>query len=74
MGPAYFVLSVSGTVIALGLMIEQVQLKQPESCMWWFANGVWSVGGTMAVGLVGEYMNTVGITQEYFASKMSNGH
>ena len=57
MGPVYFVVSVLGTVITLGLMIQKVELRQPESCMWWFANSFWSTGGAMAVGLVGQYMN-----------------
>ena len=58
MGPVYFVVSVLGTVITLSLMIQKVELRQPESCMWWFTNSFWSTGGAMAVGLVGQYINT----------------
>jgi len=59
MGLVYFVSSVAGTVTSLGLMIQKVQLKQPESCKWWFGNGFWSAGGAMSIGLLGQYVKTV---------------
>ena len=59
LSPVYFVSSVAGTVVSLGLMIQKVELKQPESCMWWFGNGFWSAGGAMAIGLLGQYVSTV---------------
>ena len=58
MGPVYFVSSVAGTVMSLGLMIHKVQLERPESCMWWFGNGFWGAGGAVAIGLFGHYMKT----------------
>ena len=67
MGPVYFVSSVAGTTMSLGLMIHRVQLERPESCMWWFGNGFWSAGGAMAIGLFGQYMNTVGVMQKSLA-------
>ncbi|KAM0803201.1 UbiA prenyltransferase family-domain-containing protein [Usnea florida] len=65
MGPVYFVSSVVGTVMSLGLMIQKVQLERPESCMWWFGNGFWSAGGAMSIGLFGQYMSKIGIMQKY---------
>lgn len=60
MGLAYFVSSVAGTVIAMGVMIQQVELERTESCLWWFGNGFWSAGFAMAIGLAGQYINNVG--------------
>ena len=40
--------------IALGTMIWRVDLKQPDHCWWWFANGTWLVGGSMIAGLVSQ--------------------
>ena len=65
-GTIYFISSVIGTVTNLGLMIYKVQLQQPESCMWWFGNGFWSAGGAMAIGLLGQYMNAVGVMPDVF--------
>ena len=61
MGPLYFVSSVAGTIMTLGLMIHKVQLERPESCGWWFENGLWSAEAAMAIGLFGQYVNNVGV-------------
>ena len=74
MGSIYFVSSVAGTVMSLGLMIHKVQLKRPESCMWWFGNGFWSAGGAMAIGLIGQYMNTVGVLQKPLSNGTNRPH
>ncbi|CAD6575409.1 MAG: hypothetical protein ASARMPRED_007219 [Alectoria sarmentosa] len=62
LSPVYFVSSVAGTVVSLGLMIQKVELKQPESCMWWFGNGFWSAGGAMAIGLLGQFSGAIVVT------------
>ena len=40
--------------VSLGIMIWRVDLKQPDHCWWWFANGTWLVGGSMIAGLVSQ--------------------
>lgn len=65
MGPVYFVSSVGGSIMTLSLMIHRVQLERPESCRWWFENGLWSAEAAMAIGPFGEYMNKVGVMQKF---------
>lgn len=52
----YFVMCCGGTSIALASMIGLVDLAEPTSCWWWFTWQFWFVGGSMVVGLVGEYL------------------
>ena len=54
MGSAYFVGS-CGAGVSLATMIWRVDLKRPSECMWWFKHGTWFVGGSITLGLVGEY-------------------
>lgn len=53
---SYFSITCAGTAIALVYMISAVDLNQPAECMWWFKNGCWLVGSTIAGGLVKEYL------------------
>ncbi|KAL2048483.1 hypothetical protein N7G274_000395 [Stereocaulon virgatum] len=53
-GPAYFIGTCFGVAVSLGVMIRQVDLRQPSECWWWFANGTWFVGGSILVGFLGE--------------------
>ena len=40
-------------------MIVLVDLGDPPSCAWWFGWGFWFVGGSVAVGLFGTYVERV---------------
>ncbi|KAF4552925.1 4-hydroxybenzoate polyprenyltransferase-like protein [Elsinoe fawcettii] len=53
----YFSLSCGGTAVALLSMIGLVNLKEPASCAWWFRSNFWLVGGSMAAGLLAEYLH-----------------
>ena len=53
----YHFIAVGGTAVSLGLMILQVDLKSSQSCWWWFSNGFWYAGGSIAGGLLMEYMS-----------------
>ena len=55
-GPVFFVGSCGSAVVALGVMIWRVRLKEVANCWWWFRKGVWFTGGGIAVGMLGEYV------------------
>ena len=52
----YYVIAVGGATTALGLMIAKVDLRSSQSCWWWFGNGFWFAGGSIAGGLLAEYL------------------
>ena len=56
MGTMYYLVATGGAMMSLGLMIAKVDLKNPESCWWWFGNGFWFAGGSIAGGLLMEYL------------------
>lgn len=56
MGVTYYLITVGGSVMSLGSMIARVELKNSESCWWWFGNGFWFAGGSIAGGLMLEYL------------------
>ena len=56
MGMIYYLVTVGGSVLSLGLMIARVDLKNSQSCWWWFGNGFWFAGGSIAGGLLLEYL------------------
>ena len=60
MGYAYYLIAVGGSITSLGLMIAMVELKNSESCWWWFGNGFWYAGGSITAGLLVEYILSVG--------------
>lgn len=41
--------------MSVGIMIGTVNLQSPSSCWWWFQNGCWLTGGSVALGCCGEY-------------------
>jgi 4-hydroxybenzoate polyprenyltransferase len=55
MGPAFFIGSCGGAAVTLGTMIWRVKLKDVTNCWWWFVNGCWITGGSISIGLLGEY-------------------
>jgi 4-hydroxybenzoate polyprenyltransferase len=54
--PLFHMIAVGGSVSSLGVMIQRVELKRTESCWWWFGNGFWYAGGSIAAGLLAEYV------------------
>ncbi|KAL8730885.1 MAG: hypothetical protein Q9166_003812 [cf. Caloplaca sp. 2 TL-2023] len=56
MSMLYFIIAVGGAITSLGLLVAKVDLKSSESCWWWFSNGFWSAGGSIAGGLFVEYL------------------
>ena len=55
-GPIFFVGSCGSATAALGLMIWKVNLKEVNSCWWWFKYGAWFTGGGITAGLLGDYL------------------
>lgn len=55
LGYAYFCLSSFGAIWSLSMMISQVDLRHPASCVWCFSNGFKYAGTAIASGLVVEY-------------------
>lgn len=55
-GPAFFVGSCGGAALTLGWMIRRVRLESVRDCWWWFVNGCWITGGTIAAGLGVDYV------------------
>lgn len=48
---------VGAAVIFLGMMIARVDLRDSQSCWYWFSNGFWFAGGFISTGLFMEYMH-----------------
>ena len=55
-GPVFFVGSCGGAIATLATMIYRVRLKEVRNCWWWFKNGCWLTGGSIAAGLLGDYL------------------
>lgn len=56
-GPLYFALACGGTAVLLVWMLLSLDLESPESCSWWYRNGLWVVGVCIGEGLVAEYLS-----------------
>jgi 4-hydroxybenzoate polyprenyltransferase len=56
MAMLYYVISVGGTTVCLGLMVAYVDLRSSQSCWWWFSKGFWYAGGSIMGGLLSEYI------------------
>ena len=52
----YFGSTCLGTTLILGTMIRSVNLNDPKDCIWWFKNGCFSTGVTIASGFLIEYV------------------
>lgn len=52
----YFTITCGGALTTLEYMIWSVDLGKPEECWWWFNNGCWFTGGTIASGFMLEYL------------------
>lgn len=53
---AYYLVGCGGCLSSLGLMIANVDLKNPQSCWWWFRYGFWLAGGSITGGLLTQYI------------------
>ncbi|EEA21108.1 hypothetical protein TMatcc_001113 [Talaromyces marneffei ATCC 18224] len=51
----YYLICCLGTACSLGTMLIKVDLRQPDSCAWWFGPGARLVAGCLVCGLFGEY-------------------
>lgn len=58
MSATYFTLACGGTAGSMVWMLTTIDLKRPEQCMWWFKNGCWLVGLSIAAGLGCEALNS----------------
>ncbi|AEO60785.1 hypothetical protein MYCTH_2096317 [Thermothelomyces thermophilus ATCC 42464] len=56
MAPPYYLFTLGGCLASLGTMVHRVDLKEPASCWWWFRYSFWLAGGSIAAGLVSEYL------------------
>ncbi|KAI3325299.1 UbiA-domain-containing protein [Xylariaceae sp. AK1471] len=56
MGWQYYIIAAGGSALSLGAMIAHVELKDSASCWWWFRYGFWLAGGSIAGGLLSEYL------------------
>ncbi|KAI1499598.1 UbiA prenyltransferase family-domain-containing protein [Biscogniauxia marginata] len=56
MGIQFSLIAGGGSALSLGAMIANVKLKDSGSCWWWFRYGFWLAGGSIAVGLLSEYV------------------
>lgn len=59
LGTSYYLFSVSGSSVSLGLIVWYVELQDSRSCWWWFSNGSWWTGDTIMIGLLVEYLKQV---------------
>ena len=60
-GPIYFVGACGFSGVSLMVMIRRAVLTDASSCGWWFRNGLWFVGGSLTLGLLGEYSSRLGL-------------
>jgi 4-hydroxybenzoate polyprenyltransferase len=56
MSTVYFVVGCSGSAVSVAAMIYFVDLSVPASCARWFKLGFCFVGGSMAGGFLGQYL------------------
>ncbi|KAI1390545.1 UbiA prenyltransferase [Hypoxylon trugodes] len=56
MGIPFHAMAGGGSLLSLGAMIANVELKDSASCWWWFRYGFWLAGGAIAGGLLSEYV------------------
>ncbi|MCJ1330080.1 hypothetical protein MMC10_006761 [Thelotrema lepadinum] len=64
----YYLVAVGGATGSLASMITLVELKNSESCWWWFGNGFWYAGCSIAGGLLLEYVVLVTPMPEWIGS------
>ena len=55
-GTVFYLVGVGGSIGTLGAMIALVELRDSQSCWWWFSKAFWLAGGAIFAGLLGEYL------------------
>ncbi|KUL91123.1 hypothetical protein ZTR_00997 [Talaromyces verruculosus] len=55
-GAVFYLVGVGGAIGTLGTMIALVDLRDSQSCWWWFSKAFWLAGGAIYAGLLGEYL------------------
>jgi 4-hydroxybenzoate polyprenyltransferase len=55
-GPIFYVASCGGGAMTLATMIRKVNLADVKDCWWWFVKGAGITGGTISLGLAGDYL------------------
>lgn len=55
-GPMFWAGSCGSAAATLGIMIWRVRLQEVNNCWWWFNHGAWLTGGSIASGLLFEYL------------------
>ena len=55
-GPFFFTIGCGGAAASLATMIYRVRLEDVRDCWWWFRNGCWLTGGSISLGLLGDYL------------------
>ncbi len=58
-GRGYVGLACGGTAASLAFMLTTIDLTKPTECAWWFKNGCWFVGLSIAGGLALECLGVV---------------
>jgi 4-hydroxybenzoate polyprenyltransferase len=56
LGLGYYAVAVGGSGLSLGSMVANVNLKDKQSCWWWFSVGFWFAGGAIGGGLLADYL------------------
>lgn len=56
-GPIFFIGGCGAAAASLGIMIQQVRLRDVSNCWWWFRNGCLLTGGGISLGLLGDYVS-----------------
>lgn len=55
-GVAYWSITVAGTATVLAYMLLTWKIEDRDDCWYWFCHLIWFTGGTICVGLAGEYL------------------
>lgn len=51
----YYLISMVGCGVSMGVMISRVELQNSASCWWWFAHGFWMFALSITAALLTEY-------------------
>ena len=62
-GPLFFIFSVGAASLCMVVVLWHVQLKTPESCIWWSSRGGIISGAAILLGIVSDYASSEGLLQ-----------
>ena len=60
-GAAYFALTCGGTSLLLAILMWNTDLRKPSDCFWFFKTCIRYVGGSMALGFLGELARSMAV-------------